>query len=368
MSPYLILYFLVAVCALIGFNKKIEAYAYIVAFAAAMMMLMLRYGQGTDWLSYNYIFASCPDYIDFSDVFYTDAFHSEFGWKLLNNIWKAADQSFITLSIICSIIEMLLLNRFICKYSTNRAASLLIALPVVYLTYFFSAFRQGIVIAIFLGFLIPLLEEQKYGLFTMVTVGACLIHSAAILFLVIPFAMHIKRKQFSLLIVISVCLGMCLTLCLDKVLLMAGISYETSGVSWAALLYRSVMLVIVLLLYSDGENTTCEKLLKVYVVGFCIYVSLSCNQLLCSRMAAPFLALEIVLIPMLLKGQSRQGTLIFLSVVVLCSVMYVKNISASIEQGAYIQGVTVSNYPYVSIFNKNDLLVYSNNKYLIYLQ
>lgn len=46
--------------------------------------------------------------------------------------------------------------------------------------------------------------------------------------------------------------------------------------------------------------------------------------------------------------------------------MTVKNIQAAIDQGPYVQEVTVATYPYVSVFNSQDIYKYRlvPNKYI----
>ena len=369
MSPYLLLFLITALCALIGFNHKSEPFAFGISFVLGASFLTFRYGQGTDWLSYNYLFVSAPNSFDFDNIYYTDAFHSEFGWKVINNACKVAGVSFISLSMVCSIVEMLLLNRFISTYSSNRASSMLIAMPVTYFIYFFSALRPGLVIAIFLGIMIPLLENRKYLLYGLLTLVVSLLHSAALLFLFLPLVTELKTKQMNVLIAGSVCIAVVAFFSLDRLVAVFGITYETAGISWVALIYRLIMFSLVCILYSGkGQPSTSQELLfKIYVAGFCVYLILSSNQLLSSRLAAPFLAVEAALIPSLLIGQSKQGTILFLCVIALCSVMYTKNISTSIEQGSYVAGVTTLNYPYISVFNQDDIYMFTNSKYLIYL-
>lgn len=86
MSPYIIIGAIAAALAFFGANRRFERVAFAMSFTVLLLFLALRYGQGTDWLAYNYIFQGAPSEIDFESVFYTEAYHSEIGWKLLNNI------------------------------------------------------------------------------------------------------------------------------------------------------------------------------------------------------------------------------------------------------------------------------------------
>lgn len=369
MSLYLWLFFLTAICAACGANQKYEPCAYAFSFICLTAFLALRYAQGADWPAYNYIFVSAPNKIDFSSIYYTDAFHSEIGWKLINNSWRSFGFNFTSLSVIVSLVEMVFLNRFLTRYSTNRALSLLLTLPVVYLIYFFSAMRQGLVIAIFLGFMVPILEKGHLGQYVLLDLLLATIHSVSLLLLIIPLFIKLKNKNIYLLIVICAILGIGLSPVLRAFVTLLGITYESSEISPLALVYRLIMYSIVVMLYSGRKSVdeATEMLFKCYSSGLCIYLLFCSNELMSSRFAAPQMAIECALIASLLRGQSKQGLALLLCIITICSVMYLKNISTAIDQSGYVKGVSAINYPYISIFNSDDIFTYSTNRYLPYL-
>lgn len=369
MSLYLWLFAGVALCAAFGSNKRFERASYAVSFIALLLFLTLRFGQGTDWLAYNYIYSCAPTAFDFNSYFYTSAVHSEIGWKLLNNAAKCIGLNFFTVAAVISVVEMLLLNRFLSRYSSNRALSLLVAFPVVYFIYFFSALRQGIVIAVFLGLMVPLIERGKTLSYVALTGALATVHSGAIILLLAPMAVKVPVRKAVPVLVASACAGVGFSLVSGSVMLALGVTYTAAGISWAALAYRLIMFSIVHMLYSgaDRPEGAVGLLYRVYVAGLCVYLLLASNELISSRLASPLLAVEVALLPALFKGQAKQGAVLVLCVSLLCSVMFVKNMSASIEQGDYANFVTVSNYPYISVFNSEDIYGYSTNRYLVYL-
>lgn len=370
MSLYLWLFLLAAVCAAFGSNPKWEPISYGLSFLSLTSFLALRYAQGTDWLAYNYIFMSAPTTINLNSIYYTDAFHSEFGWKLLNNLWRSLGFDFVSLSIFISLLEMYFLGKFLKRYSPNRALSLVLACPVIYFVYFFSALRQGLVVAVFLGLMLPMLENEQHGKYIFLDLVLTLIHSGAFALLLLPVFRKIKIKHILTLVVVSFCLGVCLSFVLQYIVSMIGISYETSGINPLALTYRLVIYSIAVMLYS-GRNkvdTPSKFLFKCYSIGFCIYLVFMSNELISSRLAAPLLAIECALLPSLLKGQSRQGSVLLLCIISICLVMYLKNISAAIDQSDYIEEVNVLNYPYISVFNSDDVYLYSTSYLLPFLK
>lgn len=369
MSLYLLIFFVILLCTAIGSNKRAEPIAYAVAFFLMFAFLTLRFGQGTDWLGYNYIFSCAPSAIDFKHFYYTDAVHSEIGWKAINNLAKCLGLDFVFISVTCSVIEMLLLSRFICRYSSNRSLSLLIAFPVVYFVYFFSAFRNGLVIAFFLGVMIEMIEKKNTLGYVALSLVLSTIHSASLFLLIVLLMKEIPVSRIGTTLVLCACAGIVFSLFSGQIYQLLNIPYSSDGVSWLALLYRAIMFSFVFFLYSGkaAPSNQTTLLYKIYSIGFGVYLLFAGSELIASRLAAPFLAVDMVLIPLLLKGQAKQGALIALCIVSLTTVMYVKNINASIDQGTYVSGITVANYPYISVFNRNDVFLYSHNRFLSYL-
>lgn len=373
MSPYLLVGIIVAALAFVGSNQRYERMAYFVSFVLLTFFLAFRYGQGTDWLSYNYIFNLAPNTLDLCSSFYSASVHSEIGWKIINNLVKALGGDFVFLSVITSIVEMALLGKFLNRYSSNRAFSLLIGYPVVYLTYYFSMMRQGLVIAVFLGVMLDMLNERRFLPYILITAICTSIHSLSIVFIVPYFANCINRKSLSLMIAVCAAIGMALIPLLPRIIELLSMDYSTADISVLALMYRLGLALLVFFLFSSarrkGDNVDdLDHLIKVYVSGISIYLLFMGNDLYASRLASPMLAVELVLVPKLLSRSELTSRIpILVAVLLASSVMYVKNIDSYIDQAPYVQTVDVINYPYISIFNKQDIYLYSRNRYLPYL-
>lgn len=372
MSPYLAIGALVAILALVAASPRFEKGAYALCFLLLTGFLTFRFGQGTDWLGYNYIFASAPSSIDFGSSFYGEAVHSEFGWKLLNNVLKALGVDFVFLSISLSLVEMLLLNRFLGRYSPNRVLSLLVSFPAVYLTYFFSAMRQGLVIALFLGIMVELLERKKTGAYLVLLVFATQIHSLAVVLLMPPLFLRMKFKTIASCLGLCVLLGCALVPILPAIFNALGLNYSGNGISITAVAYRVFMAFVIYMLYSSSrekiKSEGLDLLLKIYLGGLSVYFLFMGNDLVASRFASPLLAVEMVLIPILVTRGGRSVTALLLVIVLAVGFMAVKNIDAYIEQGSYRLGVTAINYPYISIFNSDDIYEYRSDPLLAYVQ
>lgn len=373
MSLYLIVGLLLAILSIMGLSERFESISYYSALIVLILFLAVRFGQGTDWLSYNYIFSSAPSTIDFSSPFYSELIHSEIGWKLINNVWKTLGLDFQSLSIVLSIIEMVLLDKFIRAYVPNSSLSLLIAFPVVYLTIFFSLFRQAVVVAVYLGIMIELLEKNKLIQYIVITLLLCMVHSMALILFLPMIASRMKVRTLTLVLFLSICIGVISIFLLPKLIVLLGLNYSGNGLSLIALLYRCAMAFLVFLLWGQAKKQgadlrDCELLIKVYICGLCVYLLFMGNDLYASRLASPMLGLEIVLIPILVqRGFSNSSILLLAVIIAVCAIMTLKNIGSYIDQGYYRNNITIMNYPYVSIFNKEDLFLYSESPLLLFV-
>ncbi|WP_165056706.1 MULTISPECIES: EpsG family protein [unclassified Adlercreutzia] len=377
MSPYIVLGIIMVLLAALGASSKWSNICFAISFLVLTLFLTLRFGQGTDWLSYNYIFACAPDVVDFGSYFYTKGVHAELGWKVLNNIWKALGFGYVELSVALSLVDMALLGRFVRRYSPNGSLSLLLAFPVVYLVYFFSVMRQGLVIAVFLGIMIDLLREGRAVRYCLLIALLCSIHSIAIVLAVPLIATRLSFRSLSGVLGVSVVFGVAVAPFLGAILPTALATYSGGTFSPVAVLYRVVMASLIYMMHFSVKNSAEKKdgsdapslLLKVYIVGLALYSICMGNDLIASRLAAPLLALEIAIIPILAsQGASKLVMPLMLSVLLMVGVMTVKNISSFVDQGPYYSYVTVWNYPYITIFNQSDIYLYCNNRYLPYLR
>ena len=105
-----------------------------------------------------------------------------------------------------------------------------------------------------------------------------------------------------------------------------------------------------------------ENLYYIYCGGFLMYLSMIGNPLASSRVFVFFKILELVFISYYLKSHESDFTNIFiLFFIALSMVLFVKNINSYIEQGDYYSSVNFFNYPYVSVFNKDDIYEYRYN-------
>lgn len=352
------------------FSNKVKDKAYKPLLIMLWLFLGLRYGQGTDYFGYKYIF----DNIDsLYDVIYNPwKIHSEIGFRLLCYLFN----SFELMVFVISSFEIYMLHRFLKRYSCNKILSLVLFYPTCYLTYYFSALREGIVIALFIGVLINLVEEKKWKKYTIGVLIAASIHSVALILLVIPLIVNLNENYYIVIINLSLLIGIILsTGYFHDILIRIPLigdklgSYLVSSVFFIALAERivSYFLIYEFLVkeYSENkkEKVGCTRLLfRLYTFGTAIYFCTMCMPLVSSRINILFKVIEIVLVTRV-SNTSRQKSILIAAFIVISIFMTIKNINSYIVQGNYSDSVGILNFPYVTIFNKDDIYTFRSYDY-----
>ena len=148
MSLYHIVFLILFVGVLIEYVRQdTPKWLYFTSILVLSLMLLLRFGQGSDFYSYNSIYTTMP--LDMERIKNYQFFKVEIGWRLLCAGFKMLGFNFSQFLFVISSIELLLLGRFISRYSKNHMLTLFLSYHTLYLTYFFSALRQAFVIAVF---------------------------------------------------------------------------------------------------------------------------------------------------------------------------------------------------------------------------
>ena len=168
-----------------------------ILFFLLLFFVTLRYGQGSDYFSYIYLFNNSAD--RFETALKTNDFNyvtQEIGFAALSYLWiKILNLSPEALSALFSAISFILTWLFIKKYSYKPIISLFIFYCNFYLIYPFSGIRQGICISIFIYYLVPLLYNKKYIAYYLLSVLLCTIHYSCIILFIIPIVNLVKEYK-----------------------------------------------------------------------------------------------------------------------------------------------------------------------------
>lgn len=370
MSLYLIIYLILLGCVLLCFLcKKEYEVLFVISLIILTAFLCLRYGQGTDYFSYRYLYYQAPDNFATVKEFLNDTTHTEPGWKLLETVFRTWGASFELFSGILALIEMLLIGRFIWRCCPAKSLALLMIYPAVYMTYVFSAMRQGLILCIFLGLLFPLLKNKRYLPYLVISALCITLHSSAVMFLVVPLILMIPVKAWKWITIISAAVGGFFSTKLGNQLLaviaktFGGASYlDEMGINYFALAERILMFAFIGLLYllfrKKQADPVVDLAMKIYLFGFCVFIAICWLPLIASRLTASIKAIEILLISVLFFRLPRCRLIVFCVALALTMIMTIKNIDAYLKQGQYAENLRIVSYPYVSVFNKQDIFDY----------
>lgn len=376
MSLYLCVYILLLIISLYSFIfKKDFKIWYWICFVIILLMICFRYGQGTDYFSYNWIYNSAPKEFNFNDIFYTNLYHSEVGWKFLNNFFRSCNINFSEFIIILSIFEMICINRFIKQYCVEyKCIALLLIYPTLYLSYMFSNLRQGLVICFFLGFLLKILVDNKIFKFYIMVGVLCLVHTASLVLLAAPIILKCKLKTLYKVLGVAMIIGIMFSVGLfNPIIKMLGSigsfgHYIKNSISFLALAERVLMFSLISYMYSiysrKNKEIKLEPIMKLYTFGTIIYLVFFWNDLVASRLCYIYKPLEISLIIFMLFRLEKFRTILFVVIISLTTILLIKNINSYIDQGNYYPKVTVVNYPYISYFNSKDIYLYRSINFL----
>ncbi len=358
-----------------GVNKPL----YWLSLVVLGVFFSLRYGQGTDYLTYMGIYAAVPPLSSFPNYLAFQFNKIEIGYFYLNSVFRMLGAHYSIFIAFVTGFGLLSLNRFIRKFCPLPMFALTVFYAVYSITYMESALRQMLTLSIAMGFVFVDWHEGK-RLRAIICIGiATLLHTSAAVLIILPVLFWNPRQLFILewklrttLILAVLFAGAAavvnfvdFTPIINKLPSMLsytiGSYYEKSGISYLALANRALFMAIVFALAWRAKDRLgrAEKLLfNLYMVGFGLYCMFLRYDLIASRTNVYFRIADVVLIPILFEKNRDLVKKTFVAVPVmmmLLSFLYVKDITAIMDFAGYY-GSNPLNYPYVTLFNAETLL------------
>jgi hypothetical protein len=114
--------------------------------------------------------------------------------------------------------------------------------------------------------------------------------------------------------------------------------------------------------YSWKEEVELQKedpwWIKAYLFGQILFFALMPYMLIATRVYICFKVLELWFVPNMLLLNNRYRQIVAVYFVMLMTLVYVGNVNTYIYEANYKDSVNCINYPYVSVFNKEDLWDY----------
>lgn len=345
------------------------------------LFLSLRCGQGLDYCSYGYLYYTQPT---LEEVFAgVQTYHTQSldpGYIFLVGIMRKFDVSYEIFVAGISIISVILLYKFIVKYSKNYMLSLFVIYACYGIVIMESTVRQSIAMMLLVTIALPLMEKKSYIKGIIVMTLAYFMHATSLLFSAVLVVFYIDwsynlivkhwTKLMALVIPIVAFINivglsnLILRLPLPGILREKAILYIADGGTFSpvAATYRMIMFcAIMLALYACDIEPKVKRMLYILASGYVIYFFFIQMSLL-SRLTMYFEILEIAVIPAVAYGAWRHRFLTSAtknSLVVLCTIGYMTILSLLFYNDttfvAQMSGFDSSYVPYISIFQKQDL-------------
>ena len=361
---YIFIFLMLLVFTLISFVRDKHNFMYKVLMISLTLLLCLRYGQGSDYFAYDYFYRAFSTFDGAIKNYYD--LNCEIGFRLICAFFGELHFNFTGFIFCTSLFQMLMLHRFVSKFSENRIFSLLLFFPTFYLTYYFSGIRQGLTIALFIGILYEFIEKEQWKKYVIGCILISTVHTAALVLIIVPLVLKLRLRTITVFNFFALIVGVVLATGLLNEFL-SGIPvigskmlpYLETSISIFALLERVVSYTVIGILYlNSSRSERAQKLMKIYSFGIVIYLAFLPFSLISSRVIVYFKVFEVVIVPLLIEKGNKFRTVAITFFVLLSTFMVFKNLNSYVEQGSYYSGVNAFNYPYISVFEKEDIWDY----------
>lgn len=342
-------------------NKRLFNVVYLLISA----MAILRYGQGSDYFNYLSIYDSVKYMWETEPILMFVM--SDPGYALLNWIAIVCGIPFTFFMAIITAGIMYFFYVFLTRTCNYSFKALFVFFCVIYMIYALSIMRQGICISIFYAYMYPMLKSRKIKKYLLLNSLLISVHASSIIFVLLPFVkFRYSDRTFLCVFIVSLFILVTRVVFISKIpidFIQERVARYVSEPSSNQILAKIVRCLVVIPLFFipkkmliDSELAYCCNLL---LVGFVVYSLTSFSELTCSRLWGYFWGFECVLLsrldlqPFFHNYKVKMVTFCIL----LFSVMWVKDLRAAINQGEY-KNCTMFSYPYISVFDTQERLLY----------
>lgn len=348
---------------------------YWLALIGLYIFFTLRYGQGTDYLTYMSIYANVPPLQTLPWFGAYQYNRIEFGFFYLISFFRMLGVHYVLFVAIITAFAFFCINRFINRFSPLPIFALTFFFAVYSLTYVESALRQMLSISIALGWVFIDWADGKRIRAIIGILIASTFHTSALVLLVLPILFWNPRPLYiiewklkttgivigALLLVTAVINFVDLTPIFSRLptyLSFTILSYYdfAASPSLMALANRALFMAIVFFLTwrQKDDMAPREKLLfNLYCVGFALYIVLMSSDELASRVNIYFRIIDFCLIPLLMyknRDLVKKAVVGMPVMLMLLSFLYVKDITAIMGFAQYYNSNPLQ-YPYITVFN-----------------
>lgn len=334
-------------------TKKRNIFWFKVVYIMMTFMVVFRYGQLADYFNYEDIYY-VPESAGIADPLYfifTESIR-EIGFDYEGYVF------------ILGAITMGLAYPFFSKLCKGSLTALFIFYCYIFLILPMSSVRQGLCISVLLCCFNLLLQKKKKIFYVVAIIGAFFHFS---MLAVISIGFLFDKRWYNNWYVPWVLLGLTIFALITPDLssyipvFLEGKSvgeYEDSRLIQIAL---RAFLVFPLIIIKPKYDTVGYYAKAICIIGYCMYCTLAFSSMISGRLEFYFRVFLCLFASTLVFTESKiKNVKMVLEVVILVHiVLFFKNINSFIGQGDYdTNKVTMFNFPYISIFDKEELNQY----------
>ena len=169
---------------------------YVMAMAGLLVFFSLRYGQGTDYLTYLSIYANVPPLTQLPNYYAFQYNKIEIGFFYLMSFFRTFGVHFVLFVAFLNLFSLWCFHRFIKRHCPLPMFALTVLFAVYSLTYVESAIRQLVAMGIVLGFVIPDWTDGRRLRAMICALLASLLHNSAIVLLLLPVLFLRQRPLY----------------------------------------------------------------------------------------------------------------------------------------------------------------------------
>ena len=331
------------------YTRKNNKIWFVICYVLMTAMAIFRYGQLTDYFNY--------------EAYYDDpgAVARDPLYAAIMVFCNTIGVSFVFFSIITDILMMGLSLPFFWKLCKGYLTPLFVFYCYIFLLFPMSGLRQGTCIAVLLYCFLFLLRRKK-KLFYVTAIFFSFIHFSMIIVIII--GLLYDKKFYNSKFIGWMILGCSvfalvtpdLTPYIPEFLSNKSIGgYEDSRIV-QVVLRAMLILPVVYLKPIYGSLGYYAK--AICIIGYCLYCSLSFSTLIAGRLEFYFRVFLCLFVTYVLCYENRSYIRkpILISILLIHAVLFFKNINSFIAQGEYNEEkVTMFNFPYISLFDKDEL-------------
>ena len=341
-------------------NKRINRTYFFISYILLTILIVFRQGQGTDYYNYQYIYESVAQTSSLAGL--SLIYHCEPGYLFVNYIATRLGVSYLLFAAIFALITMFVYYPFFYKWCKCSMIPLFSFYALFFLIYPFSVIREGLVLGIFVSYLLPLMEKRKYVIYILITILSATFHMSALICLLFPFVYRLRIPNIYLFCIFIVsCILILLNFDISKFLPQFS-SYEGRSDNFFFAAIARVVFLMPIFMVPDRVYRGSPNLLhmrNVLFTGFLIYTMFSGNDITSSRLGVYCRMLEYIFLTALMYSNSliklpRQLLICYITIAIF---FFGKNINDFINQGEY-KNCNIFTYPYLSLFDSPDKIMY----------